>query len=321
LPKINRRDPNEENFLILRQLASKNSQKRRDFEEPKRKFKGVKDELEGGDNRFKFIPHSSLILRLEKLVESCAIIEQNSGEKSKKGLIIKEYKLTFFGFIKLLQLCKKNKFYSDIFKNSSKNIPIIISFQIKKLLESKIFTEPQLFFILVDIANNIDIQIDFKAKENAGIIGDRIYQMPSLLLIKEIKWVHVYDIEIKIKQIENEYILHKTFIASGKTRSKKDMEQNDLEPHQEINKIFMFAFVNELIMRCYRTHEKYLGYMTPDELPFLLEMLRSNDILKKNYFKNIDHVLEQQRIEQNIMLGAKKSLKSKRSLISRKKLK
>jgi hypothetical protein len=258
---------------------------------------------------------------LGKLVESYAIIEQNSGEKSKKGLAIKEYKITFFGFIKLLQLSKKNKFYLDIFKNSSKNIPIIISSQIKKLLETKMFTESQLFFILVDIANNIDIQIDFKAKENAGFIGDRIYQMPSLLLIKEIKWIHVYDIEIKIKQIENEYILHKTFIASGKTRSKKDMELKDVEPHQEINKIFIFAFVNELIMRCYRTHEKYLGYITPNELPFLLEMLRSNNILKKIYFKNIDHVLEQQRIEQNVMMSAKKSLQSKRSLISRKKLK
>jgi hypothetical protein len=258
---------------------------------------------------------------LGKLIESQAIVEQNSGEKSKKGLPIKEYYLTFFGFIKLLQLCEKEKFYEDIFKNSSRHLPKIIWFQIEKLLEIKMVSEEHLFFILVEIAKNTDIQIDFDAKNNAGSIGNRIYRMPPILLMNEIKWIHVYDVEIKIKQIENTYPLHKTFITSGKTKLKKDMKQKDLKSILDINKIFIFAFVNELILKSYRINERYPKYIVPDEIPFLLEVLRFDETIKRIYFENITDILEQNRSEEDIMSNIKKSLQSKKSLISHKKLK
>lgn len=321
MAKKSRRDPKEEQFLILRKLASGGELKRRDFEEPKRRLKEVKEKLEFGKNRSKYVPHSSLILRLDELVESHAIMKQNSGEESKKGLPIKEYYLTLFGFIRLLQLCEEEKFYSDIFKNSSRHLPKIIWFQIEKLLEIKMLSKEHLFFILVEIAKNTDIQIDFDPRNHPGIIGNRIYRMSSSLLMKDVKWIHVYDVEIKIKQIENVYPIHKTFITSGKTRSEKDKKQKDAKYMGDINKMFIFAFVNELIMRCYRLDGKYSKYITPDEAPFLLEILRFDNLLKRIYFDFVDDILYQQGIERDTILNVQKSLRSKRSLISRKKLK
>lgn len=327
MPKINRRNPDEENFLILRQLASKREQIRTDFEEPPRKFKGVKAELERGKNRPLYIPHSSLILRLEKLLESHAIIEQDSGKISKKGLPIKKYSLTFFGFIKLLQLCKKEEFHNDIFENASVYIPKIIWFQIERLLEHKMMSKEHLFFILVEVAKNTDIQIDLDPKENAGIIGNRIYRFPSSLLAKEIKWVHIHDIEIKIKQIQNVYPFHRTFITHGKTTSKIDMQAKDSKHMGDINKMFIFAFTHELIMRCYRIDDRFstrdgnIMYPTPDGAPYLLEFLKLNESLKRIYLTNIDYILDQQIIEQETMTTVKKILYSKKSLISRRKVK
>lgn len=327
MAKKNRRDPNDEQFLILRKLASNRQLRRGDFEQPKPTIKGIKDELELGRNKSKYIPHSSLILRLNELIKSQSIIELDSGEKSKKGLVIKEYYLTFFGFIKLLQLCEKEKFYEDIFLNASKHIPKIIWFQIEKLIEIEMVSKEHLFFILIEIAKNTDLQIDFTPRDNAGIIGNRVYRFPSSLLDKKIKWIHVYDIEIKIKQIENTYPLRRTFITSGKTKSQKDMKEKDSKFMGEINRMFVFAFVNELIMRCYRINDRFSKtdedskYITPDEAPFLLEVLKLDESLKRIYFEHIDYVLDQQRIEQETMINVKKSLKSKRSLISKKNLK
>ena len=284
-------------------------------------------ELERGKNRSKYIPHSSLILRLGKLIESHAIVEQNSGEKSKQGLPMKEYYLTFFGFIKLLQLCEKEKFYKDIFENASRHIPKIIWFQIEKFLHIKMLSKEHLFFILVEIAKNTDVQIDFNPKDSGGFIGDRICQIHSSLLKKDIKWIHVHDVEIKIKQIVNTFPLRRTFVTSGKTNTKKDMKEKDSKFMIDLNRVFIFAFVNELIMRCYRIDDRFsrsdgnVKYVTSDEVPFLLEVLKLNDPLKRIYFENIDHILEQQRTEQDILMNVKKSLKSKRSLISSRKLK
>lgn len=325
MPKINRREPDEENFLILRQLASKREQTRTDFEEPPRKIKGIKDELDLGKNRSRYIPHSSLILRLKKLVESRAIIEQNSGKTSKKGLPIMKYSLTFFGFIKLLQLCEREEFHNDIFENASVYIPKIIWFQIEQLLEHEMMSKEHLFFILVEVAKNTDIQIDLDPKDHAGTIGNRVYRFPSSLLAKEIRWIHIHDIEIKIKQIQNVYSLHRTFITYGKARSKKDMQEKNSKTLGDINKMFIFAFTHELIMRCYRTDDRFsksdgnMKYPTYDEAPYLLEFLKLNESLKNIYLTNIDYILDQQRIEQETMTNVTKILKTKKSLISRKK--
>lgn len=318
-----RRDPKEEQFLILRKLASGGELERNDFEE-KRRFKGVEEELERGRNSSEYVPHSSLILRLEELVDLQSIVARDSGKKSKKGLPMKEYYLTLFGFIRLLQLCKKETFYKDIFENASRHIPKIIWFQIERLLKIKMLSKEHLFFILVEIAKNTDIQIDFNPKDNAGIIGNRVYKFSSSLLSEKIKWIHVHDVEIKIKQIENVYPLHKTFITYGKTKSKKDMKEKDSKFIGEINRMFIFAFVHELIMRCYRINDRFskkdgdVKYVTSDEAPFLLEVLKLDESLKRIYFENIDYILDQQRIEQETMMDVKKYLKSKKSLISKK---
>lgn len=327
MAKKGRRDPDEEHFIILRKLASKGDLRRSDFEQPKLKIRGVKEELELRKNKSKYIPHSSLRLRLDELVESGSIVEQNSGEKSKQGLPIKEYYLTFFGFIKLLQLCESEKFYSDIFNNASRHIPKIICIHMERLHGINMMSIEHLFFILVEVAKNTDIQIDFNPKSHAGTIGNRIYQMPSSLLLDEVKWIHVHDVEIKIKLIENVYPFHRTFITSGKTRSKNEMKEKDGKVLGDINRMFIFGFVNELIMRCYRVDDRFSRmdggskYITPDEAPFLLEVLRLDESIKKIYFENIDYILDQQWEETTTMKAVKKSLKSKRSLIPRKKLK
>ena len=149
--KKSRREPKEEHFIILRKLASKNELRRKDFERPKPSFKGIKEKLEKED-KSKYVPHSSLRDRLEELIKSSSIVEQKSGEKSKQGKPIKEYHLTIFGFIKLLQLCKKEIFYKDIFENASRHIPKIIWFQIEKLIEIEMLSKEHLFFILVEIS-------------------------------------------------------------------------------------------------------------------------------------------------------------------------
>lgn len=325
--KKGRRDPNEEHFLILRKLAIHREMRRGDFEEPRRRFKGVKEDLELGINRSKYIPHSSLRLRLDELSESNSVVEYNSGEKSKQGKPIMEYYLTFFGFIKLLQLCEKEKFYKDIFENSSRYLPKIIWIQMERLIKSKMISKEHLFFILIEISKNTSILIDYFPKESAGIIGNRVYRFPSSLLNEKIKWVHVHDIEIKIKQIENIFPIHKTFITHGKTNSKKDMREKDFKFMGDINRLFIFAFVNELIMRCYRTDDRFsrsdggTKYFTEDEVPFLLEALKIGESIKKIYFEHIEEILYRHGMELDTMKNIKKSLKSKRSLISGKKSK
>ena len=82
-----------------------------------------------------------------------------------------------------------------------------------------------------------------------------------------------------------------------------------------------FAFVNELIMRCYRTNDRQKEYPRPDEAIFLLEILRFNKNLKQIYFEQVDEILYQQGIERDTILNVQKSLRSTKSLISRKKLK
>ena len=217
-----------------------------------------------------------------------------------------------YGFIRLLQLCEEGTFYSDIFENSKTYLPFIISNQIQVLIQTKILDEKQLFSILVDVAKNIDIQIDYNPRRQHGSTISRPFIIPTTLLFKEIKWVHVFDVLIKVRQIDNDYNLRKTFIASGKTD--EEIKIQDGTQTKKINEMLIFAFVNELIMRCYRLDGKYVGYPTPDEAPFLLEMLRFDPLLKRIYFDYVDDILYQQRIERDTIHNVKKSLRSTRSL-------
>ena len=279
----------------------------------------MNDELKGRKNREKYIPHSTLITRLKELVDSNLILETDSGILSKKKLSIMKYNITLYGFIRLLQLCEEDKFYLDIFQNSKIHSPSVIWNQIQMLIQSKMLDKKQLFAILVDIAKNIDIQIDYNPRRSSGTTISRPFFMSSSLYFKEIKWVHVFNVLMKIRQINNDYNIERTFIASGKTE--KEIRLQDGIQFIEINRMFIFAFVNELIMRCYRTDGKYAKYLTLDEAPFLLETLRFNKILKRIYFETVDDILYQQGIERDTILNVQKSLRSKRSLISRKKLK
>ena len=321
MAKKSRTDPNEAHFLILRKLAHGKSLKRTTFEVPKPKKLHYMRQKETPPTKIsdQYIPHSTLITRLEELVSSNFILELDSGNKSKKQLPIMEYRLTFYGIIRLLQLCKEDEFYPDVFRNSEHYLPIVIVNQIQLLIKSKIFGIKQLFSLLVDVAKKFDIQIDYEPRRDSGSTITRPFLLSGKENSSKTKYVHVFSVFMKIRQIHSDYNVERTFVSSGKTE--QEIKLQDGGHILRINRMFIFAFVNELIMRCYRINDRHKEYPRPDEAIFLLEILRFNPILKQIYFEQVDEILYQQGIERDTILDVQKSLRSTKSLISRKKRK
>lgn len=321
MAKKSRTDPNETHFLILRKLAHGKSLERTAFEAPKLEKLYHMRQKETPQTKIsdQYIPHSTLITRLEELVDSHFILEINSGKKSKKQLPIMEYRLTLYGFIRLLQLCKEKEFYSDLFQNSEHYLPSVIVNQIRLLIKSKIFGIKQLFLLLVDVAKKIDIQIDFEPRRDSGSTITRPFLLSGKENSSKTKYVHVFSVFMKIRQIHSDYNVERTFVSSGKTE--QEIKLQDGEHILRINRMFIFAFVNELIMRCYRINDRHKEYPRPDEAVFLLEILRLDNTIKQIYFEQIDEILYQQEIERDTILDVQKSLRSTKSLISRKKQK
>lgn len=318
MEKKSRTDPNEAHFLILRKLAHEEWLTRTSFEPPKPEKLYYMRQNQPKKSKIldKYIPHSTLISRLSELVHSNFIVKTDSGKLSKRKLPMMKYSLTFYGFIRLLQLCKEDQFYSDIFHNSEHFLPSVLVYQIRSLKSSKILDENKLFSILVDIAKHFDTQIDYDPRRDSGTTITRLFALSGKIHSKETKYVHVYNVFMKIRQINTDYNVERTFVASGNTE--EEIKLQDGEQIGRVNRMFIFAFVNELIMRCYRINNRYIGYPKPDEAIFLLEILRFNKILKQIYFEQVDEILYQQGIERDTILDVQKSLRSKRSLISKK---
>ena len=59
---------------------------------------------------------------------------------------------------------------------------------------------------------------------------------------------------MKIRQINNDYNIEKTFVSSGDTE--QEIIFQDGGHTLRVNRMFIFAFVNEVIMRCYRTNDR-----------------------------------------------------------------
>lgn len=309
MSKKSRQTPNETYFRILRKLSARQTLRRKDFEQPKPTVTDVKTKFEHQKKtRLKYIPHSSLILRLNELSDSHYIISKYSGKKSKRGDPILEYGITFFGFIKLLQLCE-GKFYSDIMKNTTHIAPKIIWIKIEQILETKILDEKQLFDILVTVAKNTEIQIDFNPRRTSGTTITKPISIPKALYFGDkIKWIHVFDVEMTIRQINHYYKIRETFLSYGKTRTKQEIKLEDFKQQRHINHMFIFAFTNELIMRCYR-EDGYTKLLHPMDKRFLLKIIKSDNILSKIFIDEVSAVELQQDDENEIVNKVKKALK------------
>ena len=311
MSKKSRQIPNEAYFQILRKLSARETLRRTDFEQPKPTVTNIKTKFEHQkQTRLKYIPHSSLILRLNELSNSHYIISKYSGEKSKKGDSILEYSITFFGFIKLLQLCEEGKFYSDIMKNTSRIAPKIIWIKIEQILKSKILNEKQLFDVLVTVSKNTEIQIDFNPWRASGTTITKPISIPKALRLGDkIKWIHVFDVEMTIRQINHYYKIRETFLSYGKTRTKQEIKLQDFKQQRHINHMFIFAFTNELIMRCYR-QDGYTRRLHPMDKRFLLKIIKRDNILSKIFIDEVSAVELQQGDENEIINKVKKALKS-----------
>lgn len=309
MPKIDRRSPESDHYLILRKLSSGKNLRRKDFEIPRLKTLEFNDEVKSRKIRNEYVSHSSLRLRLDELIKTSSVVQIQTRDKSKKGEPISEFYITFFGIVKMLQL-HGDSFDEEIFSNSLRHIPFALSDVIEKLTESKILDKETILHLLVSCAKSFDLLIDYKPNENAGIIGDRLYNFPSTLLLK--KWVHVYDVQIKIKQISTTYSFHQTFIASGETRKKSEIKEKTGKIILKINQLFIFCFIHELIMTAFRI-PRPKKYPTPDTLHLVIDVIKSNKLTRKIYLENIQNSISVQSEELNVLTMVSKGFKDEKN--------
>lgn len=154
----------EEYFIILKKLAETKHHvlQRKDFEIPKVKGKSISEELEKIPQKEDYIPHSTLITRLNELVENYLVRKYDSGLRSKRHLPIFEYDLTLFGLVKLLQLWSGKESLLGVW-NAMTRLADILPY--KRNLE-EVFTKNQLTETLSQVCKNISIDIVKDPKKN-----------------------------------------------------------------------------------------------------------------------------------------------------------
>lgn len=299
-----------EHFIILRKLSDQSKLGRTDFEYPRKKVRDSKfdDILEPRDQER--IPHASLIKRLDELLKDGSIQEIKTKDRSKKGLPIRRYKITFFGFIKLLGLSSDKGFLSDVMKNV-KLYFFLLSDEFNFLIPT--FSEHQLFDTITAVCKDTTIEIDLEAKNRRKKKSTKISSIgiPSTILLKNVKWAHQYYIEIKVHLLESTYLLKRSITISG---IKKDESKEDVKPFLMISGLINSAFFYELLMRCKRQGSKFSGYPHGKEIiTTIIERLKGNMILRPSYLEFLRHIESKHNAEGQVMKQFISSLSSKRS--------
>lgn len=301
--KKQRRSKEEEYKTILRKLIKSQGLTRKDFEAPKVKGKSYVDKLDSKLRKEDFVPHSSLIDRLNELVKLEVIEEFYSGNISKKGLPIMEYEITWLGTIFLLQLCDESKYLPNILPNIS-NIPHIW-LAVKSL--TKVFSKKQIFETLVSVAKNIRIEIE-KDPLNQKIREGWLPGLTAWELLKGKNGIKIYFLELRLNHGRSSHLIRERFSVFGEKRHGKIVFPN-VRHEIKIIKLFSVSFFHELILRCTRDEIKYLKY--PREIGRKLVLMRLSHYkeMKDEYVELLEKV-ETAREQESIMIkNIKKALK------------
>jgi len=284
--KNHRKTKEDEYFIILKKLASvKNfeSLKRKDFERPKIVKKSFRGEIEKPQDEF--IPHSTLISRLEELKKMNMVEDYDSGERSKKNLPIKEYSMTFLGAVKLYQLCKDEKLLLDVWDLMPRFSYLLMY---KHPLES-VFTKEQLTDTLSYVCKNIVIDI-VTDTHNMEFKPGRI---PGLTAYDELKGklsVKIYFVEITVNFPSFSHTIIERIPIYAKKIDRK-IQFLDVQAIDIINKIITCVFLHELFIRSSLLEYVQLEYPNKKGRNHIMHILKQDkelNIVYKDFLKKIE---------------------------------
>ncbi len=235
------------------------------------------------------ISHSSLVDRWNELLETSAIFNVKTSEKNKRRDPLVVGHITFFGVIKLLSISNESDL-QNIFQSVHSHFPFVSDYW--EHLKS-VYTEEQLFQTLTSVCKNTSIEIDFDPRRRKqdpkrpytkfGITAD--------LLSKEIKWVHLYRVEIKIPHSDFSHTITRTIFLKGDKNSKKMIRKETYSVFSTIRKIIVCAFFHELLMRGFRYDDESAEYPAGSRLNIVYEVIKANKLLLswyQNFLREIE---------------------------------
>lgn len=268
----------EQNFNILRRLAELDTT---GIELARKNFEKLREE--GTD--YKSIPHSTVIDRLNELLEAESIKEYKSGKKSKKGLPIMEYSITSIGLIHLLRLCYGRPYQKKVFNNLMR-LPYL-DFHINKLLA--VFTKEQLFDTLVSVCYNTIIEIDKESIDSQvqkKFHHVRMHTMAELLKGK--KGLKIYYITIKFPDVEPPQFVWKRIPSFANIISEKKVF--DAKVVIVISKMISCAFFHELFLRCSDLRYSLLNYPAEGRAQ-VMKVISTDPELKEMYYEFLSQMV------------------------------
>ena len=163
---------------------------RKDFEIPKVKGKSLREEMDAKAPKGEYVPHSTLISRLEELKKMSMIIEYDSEKIWRENKPEKAYHITFLGLLKLFQLESDKKSLGDIWNKITVSSYLITY---KRMLE-EIFTKEQITETLRSVYENVNINIITEPKKK--LKPERIQDSTAWELLKGKFGVKIYVVEI-----------------------------------------------------------------------------------------------------------------------------
>lgn len=291
-----------QNFWILKKLVL-SAPKALNRIELKQSFRN--DSEQYSDSK---IPHSSSINRIRELISNDAIIEQDSGIKSKKDLPMMQYRISIIGMIDLLKLCHERKFDQEIFENLDM-LPYI-EWNLNKLLI--IFSKEQIFETLVNVCNNTTIftnYIPFKKdfeKNKSKIIK---YGIRNVLTDKQFQRM---DWNIFHKFIQDDFSYT---VSNGITLNSISRKKNRFFVYSKalnmISTMISCAFFHELILRCSSMGNMNKYHYNRNGKDIVLTIIMEIPQLKETYLKFINQINNTMKINMDLLKDVEKSISSK----------
>jgi len=278
--KKQRRTKDDEYFTILHKLVFSPliALRKPDFELPRIRIKSQTEELKPEISKSSYVPHSSLIDRLNELKEIEAIVEYDIGQKSKKNLPVMGYYITLFGLIKFLALCATREFIPNLLHHSFRLAYIFTSL---KFLQD-VFSEKQLFDALVEVCKNTQIEIDYEPWELFKNASKSYLSKKDILEGK--KAVKLYRVIFKVQHIGFSFRLRQLVPCYAYEREGKKLVFEKL-PIDSINKMIACIFYHELISRCLNPEFQVDGFPFMKALVYVTSYLKSDKEVLPTYLE------------------------------------
>lgn len=258
-------------FLILCKLLTKEKLLRPDFERPKKQITRFDEKI--NNELRKHIPHSTLINRLDELKELVSLIEIDTGNLSKRGLPLFSYSITSFGFVKLLSLCDP--------KNIPKEVSDSIQFYLPKISYNwdflcELFDSKLLYETLIDVCKNLEIRIAVFNK-NSTTPDPLFYVTAAELLTK--KNFRILRISAKVENETSSYTLQKRFTVYESGRNNPP-QFRFYKIEADLMNMVSVLFYHKLLVRCGNSNFK--DYPTSGRI-LVKEIIKSETNLNEIY--------------------------------------